>query len=94
MTQAQVAVLLRAAGYASVEWYGDWDRSSCGADSREIIAVAAETLPVDAETRVALPAKASGPISAAAVVSRIGALRQTGKLFQLGHRNKEKALPF
>jgi len=40
LTQPQVASALAAAGFTRIDWYGDWDRSPCTADSREIIAVA------------------------------------------------------
>lgn len=40
LTRPQVAAFLAQSGFTTVEWYGDWDRSPCTADSREIIAVA------------------------------------------------------
>ena len=40
MPQARLAALLAEAGYASVTWYGDWDRAPLGPESRELIVVA------------------------------------------------------
>lgn len=36
----QLAEALARAGFAEVEWYGDWDRSPAGPDSPEIIVIA------------------------------------------------------
>jgi SAM-dependent methyltransferase len=38
--QDELADLLTKAGFGTVQWYGDWDRSGVGAASRELIAVA------------------------------------------------------
>jgi SAM-dependent methyltransferase len=38
--QDELADLLTKAGFGTVEWYGDWDRSGVSAASRELIAVA------------------------------------------------------
>lgn len=38
--QAEVAAFLTAAGFTEASWYGDWDRSSIGSRSPEIIVIA------------------------------------------------------
>ena len=40
MKQAEVAAFLAAAGFTEASWYDDWDRSSIGSRSPEIIVIA------------------------------------------------------
>ncbi|WP_277185585.1 bifunctional 2-polyprenyl-6-hydroxyphenol methylase/3-demethylubiquinol 3-O-methyltransferase UbiG [Caballeronia sp. BR00000012568055] len=39
-TQAELERLIRQAGFATIEWYGDWNRAPVDGASRELIAVA------------------------------------------------------
>jgi ubiquinone/menaquinone biosynthesis C-methylase UbiE len=40
MNQSELAAFLREAGFADVTWFGNWDRSTPGATSPDIIAIA------------------------------------------------------
>jgi hypothetical protein len=40
MSQGELAAFLAEAGFARVDWYGNWDRSALTPKSPEIIAIA------------------------------------------------------